>query len=151
MDARGDDSTGWALAWRMNLWARLGDGDRAMMLFKLLLRPAGKGSGSLPNLFGSCPPFQIDANFGGCAGVAEMLVQSHAGEIELLPALPKDWPEGSVTGLRTRGGFCVSLTWQSGQLTAATIESTGGRQTQIRYRDQLTPVTLEPGRVFRLK
>jgi alpha-L-fucosidase 2 len=151
LDARGDKSTGWALAWRMNLWARLGDGDRAMKLFKLLLRPAGGGSGSLPNLFGSCPPFQIDANFGGCAGVAEMLVQSHAGEIELLPALPKDWPDGSVTGLKTRGGFRVSITWKSGQLTAATVQSTTGRQTKVRYRDQVTPVTLEPGAVFHLK
>jgi alpha-L-fucosidase 2 len=132
----------------MNLWARLGDGDRAMKLFKLLLRPAGNGSGSLPNLFGSCPPFQIDANFGGCAGVAEMLVQSHAGEIELLPALPKDWPDGSVAGLKTRGGFRVSITWKSGQLTTATIESTTGRQTKVRYRDQVTPVTLKPGEQF---
>jgi alpha-L-fucosidase 2 len=148
LDTRGDQSTGWALAWRMNLWARLGDGDRAMKLFKLLLRPAGNGSGSLPNLFGSCPPFQIDANFGGCAGVAEMLVQSHAGEIELLPALPKDWPDGSVAGLKTRGGFRVSITWKSGQLTTATIESTTGRQTKVRYRDQVTPVTLKPGEQF---
>jgi alpha-L-fucosidase 2 len=151
LESRGDDSTGWALAWRMNLWARLGDGDRAMKLFKLLLRPAGNGSGSLPNLFGSCPPFQIDANFGGCAGVAEMLVQSHAGEIELLPALPKDWPDGSVAGLKTRGGFRVSITWKSGELTAATIESTGGRQTKVRHGEQVIPVKLEPGAVFRIE
>lgn len=151
LDARGDDSTGWALAWRMNLWARLGDGDRAMKLFKLLLRPAGDGSGSLPNLFGSCPPFQIDANFGGCAGVAEMLVQSHAGEIELLPALPKDWPDGSVTGLKARGGFRVSLAWKGGELTSATLESTGGRETKVRYRDQVTPVAPKAGESFRFK
>lgn len=145
LEARGDDSTGWALAWRMNLWARLGDGDRALRLFKLLLRPAGNGSGSLPNLFGSCPPFQIDANFGGCAGVAEMLVQSHAGEIELLPALPKDWPDGSVSGLKTRGGFKVSITWHAGKATAATLESISGGRTKVRIGDSVTEIQLKPG------
>ena len=151
LDARGDESTGWALAWRMNKWARLGDGDRAMKLFKLLLRPAGNGSGSLPNLFGSCPPFQIDANFGGCAGIAEMLVQSHAGEIELLPALPKDWLDGSVSGLKCRGGFRVSMEWKSGELTSATIQSAGGSDTNVRYRDRITPIVLKPNETFRIK
>ena len=163
LDARGDDSNGWALAWRMNLWARLGDGDRAHKLFKLLLRPAGGGSGSLPNLLGSCPPFQIEANFGGCAGVAECLLQSHEGradfsppesevrktdapcEIELLPALPSAWPDGSVKGLKARGGFIVDINWQAGRVTTATIRSTQGGEARVRIGERLVPINLKPG------
>jgi len=144
LDARGDDSYGWALAWRMNLWARLGDGDRAHKLFMRLLRPAGEGSGSLPNLFDSWPPFQIDANFGGSAGIAEMLLQSHTGEIELLPALPKAWPEGSVRGLKARGGFTVDMVWKDARLVSATIHSTGGTVAQVRHGGRLTQVKLRP-------
>jgi alpha-L-fucosidase 2 len=151
LDARGDDSNGWALAWRMNLWARLGDGNRAHKLLRTLLRPAGGGSGSLPNLFDSCPPFQIDGNFGGCAGIAEMLLQSHAGEIELLPALPQSWPSGSVKGLKARGGFTVDIAWNAGRLTSATIHSTGGTTAKVRHSGQLIPVSVRPGKSQTIK
>ena len=137
LDARGDDSNGWALAWRINLWARLGDGDRAHKLLKTLLRPAGGGSGSLPNLFDSCPPFQIDGNFGGCAGIAEMLLQSHAGEIELLPALPKAWPDGSVKGLKARGNVTADLSWSNGKLTAYRLASPEPREVKVRLHGQV--------------
>ena len=150
LDARSDDSNGWALAWRANLWARLGDGDRAHKLLKMLLRPAGGGSGSLPNLFDSCPPFQIDGNFGGCAGIAEMLLQSHTGEIELLPALPKVWPTGKITGLCARGGFEVDCTWRDGRLTEAMIRSKHGGACRVCYRDKMITLDTKAGQSFRM-
>lgn len=128
LEARGDQSTGWSMAWKINFWARLHDGDHAYKLLGDLLQPCinEKGEvsgGSYPNLFCSHPPFQIDGNFGGTAGVAEMLIQSQCGLIEFLPALPAAWPNGSFRGLRVRQGGEVSARWTEGKLVEASLKA----------------------------
>ena len=143
LNARGDETTGWATAFRMGMWARLHDGDRSLVLLQNLLRPAGGIGGTYPNLFDAHPPFQIDGNFGGTVDIAEMLVQSQAGEIELLPALPAAWPSGSVEGLRARGNFEVGERWQDRKLAAATVKNLGGKDTcHVRYGDKVIDLTL---------
>ncbi len=140
LNARGDDGTGWSLAWKVNFWARLKDGDRAYKLFKRLLRPTGvtgtnmsDGGGSYANLLCTHPPFQLDGNMGGCAGIAELLLQSHTGTIELLPALPSEWKNGSVKGLKARGGFTVDMEWEEGELVDAKIAGTPGIESNYKY------------------
>ena len=148
LEARGDQSTGWSMAWKINFWARLHDGDHAYKLLGDLLQPCinEKGEvsgGSYPNLFCSHPPFQIDGNFGGTAGVAEMLIQSQCGLIEFLPALPAAWPNGSFRGLRVRQGGEVSARWTEGKLVEASLTAHHAGSFRIRLPQSSETLSLK--------
>ncbi len=155
LDIRGDRATGWATAWRICLWTHLGDGNRAYQIIKHLITPEL----TYPNMFDAHPPFQIDGNFGGASGIADMLMQSRMGtvtdplnaelkpEIELLPALPSAWPAGSMKGLRARGGFEVDVTWRDGKLVAARVKTIhkGKKSVTVRHGGHVTKLELKSG------
>jgi alpha-L-fucosidase 2 len=148
LDTRGDISTGWSLAYKVNLWARLADGNRANHLLSMLLSPVGNRGGSYENLFDAHPPFQIDGNFGATAGIAEMLLQSRDDQIELLPALPDAWQDGRVTGLRARGGYEVDMEWKKGKIVNATLKSTINGHCTIRYGSKSIQLQTRAGKRY---
>lgn len=128
LNRRGDQSTGWSMAWKINFWARLKDGNRAYKLIGDLLKPAGNSWGTYPNLFSAHPPMQIDGNFGGSAGIGEMLLQSHEGFIDLLPAVPAGWQNGKVKGMKVRGGAEISFEWQNGSIRNIHIKAVANNE-----------------------
>jgi alpha-L-fucosidase 2 len=141
---RGDEATGWSMGWKINMWARLFDGNHAYIIIRNLFKPVGfgeiksSGGGLYKNMFDACPPFQIDGNFGFTAGVAEMLIQSHGGYIHILPALPEAWPSGEVKGLVARGGFVIDMKWSGGSLQKLTIYSKSGGVCRIKVTGEMT-------------
>ena len=158
LDIKGDETTGWSKGWRINLWARLWDGNRAYKLFRELLsyvEPDGakrtdysRGGGTYPNLFDAHPPFQIDGNFGGAAGVIEMLLQSNEEGLYLLPALPAAWRSGSIQGICARGGFEISMSWKDGTLTSVKVLSKAGNPCLINYRGKSVKLQSSKGEIY---
>lgn len=142
---RGDGATGWSMGWKLNQWARLQDGNHAYTLYGNLLK-----NGTMDNLWDTHPPFQIDGNFGGTAGITEMLLQSHMGFIQLLPALPNVWKEGSISGMRARGNFDVSLTWKENRLNEAVIVSNAGEPCTVRYGDAVLSFKTTKGKTYKV-
>jgi alpha-L-fucosidase 2 len=153
---RGDEGTGWSLAWKINFWARLLEGDRSYELIKLIFRPVFAqntnyrgGGGSYPNLFDAHPPFQIDGNFGATAGIIEMLIQSHLSYIHILPSLPSRLPQGNISGVCARGGFELSFQWENGELTALEVLSKSGRDCKLHYKDLAIEFPTIAGKTYR--
>lgn len=146
LNHRGDGATGWSMGWKLNQWARLHDGNRSYKLFANLLK-----DGTADNLWDMHPPFQIDGNFGGTAGIAEMLLQSHAGCLHLLPSLPDAWANGCVSGLRARGAFVVDMTWSNGKLSSVSVTSLAGEDCTLRYGEKTIVIPTKKGKTYRFK
>jgi alpha-L-fucosidase 2 len=145
LNHRGDGATGWSMGWKLNQWARLHDGNRAYKLFGNLLK-----NGTLDNLWDTHPPFQIDGNFGGTAGVTEMLMQSHMGFIHLLPSLPDAWAEGEVKGLCAKGNFEVDMRWNEGELVSVKVISKNGGNCELRYKNAVKKLKTSAGKSYEL-
>lgn len=145
LEHRGDGATGWSMGWKLNQWARLQDGNHAYKLYGNLLK-----NGTLNNLWDTHAPFQIDGNFGGTAGITEMLLQSHMGFFQLLPALPDAWQDGSVSGICARGGFEVNLSWKDGKLAEAVVTSEKGVPCTVRYEDKTLSFKTKKGSSYRI-
>jgi Glycosyl hydrolase family 95 catalytic domain/Glycoside hydrolase family 95, C-terminal domain len=150
---RGDGGTGWSLAWKINLWARFKDGNHTLTMINTLLTPAedlnGKvHGGSYTNLFDAHPPFQIDGNFGGASGIAEALLQSHMGYIELLPALPDAWTSGEVKGICARGGYVLNFSWQQGQLQQLTVKAIANGTCELKYKSEQLQFNAQKGKTY---
>lgn len=157
LNARGDEGTGWSLGWKVNFWARLKDGDRAYKLFQRLLKSTENqgtdmvsGGGTYPNLLCAHPPFQLDGNMGGSAGMAELLLQSQTGTVELLPALPSVWKNGAFSGLKARGGYEVNLVWKDGSLSEASIKGVPGSKLLVKYGNATKSVSLDDNGMLKL-
>lgn len=146
---RGDAATGWSLGWKINFWARFKEGDHAYKLLQLLISPANTGAGSYPNLFDAHPPFQIDGNFGGAAGIGEMLLQSHTKFIDILPALPLALPMGDVKGICARGGFEMAIVWRQGKLQQLTVVSKAGGPLLLRYNNKTSSISTSKNGIYR--
>ena len=161
LEIKGDETTGWSTGWRINLWARLKNGEKAHQIYRKLLTAVApeksnmpnysKGGGTYPNLFDAHPPFKIDGNFGGTAGVCEMLMQSGDNKIELLPALPEEWADGSVSGLCARGGFEVSFKWKMGKVRDCSIKAKTNSTVTLLYNGQQKTVKLKAGKTQNIK
>ena len=161
LEIKGDETTGWSTGWRINLWARLKNGEKAHQIYRKLLTAVApeksnmlnysKGGGTYPNLFDAHPPFQIDGNFGGTAGVCEMLMQSDDNQIELLPALPEQWKDGCVSGLCARGGFEVNFKWKDGKVRDCSIKAKTNSTVTLLYNGQQKTVKLKAGKTQNIK
>ncbi len=159
LEIKGDETTGWSKGWRINLWARLLDGNHAYKMYRELLKyvePDGvktdyvRGGGTYPNLFDAHPPFQIDGNFGGAAAIAEMLVQSTENEIHLLPAIPDAWNSGSVKGICARGGFEVSMVWKNKSVKKLSVLAKSSGKTTLYFGSKKKEINLKKGQVYEL-